>query len=75
MTIPPERIQVGQCYLTHTGLVRRVIAFHQGQVRYETRSNKSTGGWAWRPGIVEPKVFAALLERSVPCDWKPETDQ
>ena len=77
MTVDPESLQVGQCYLTTAGLVRRVIAFHQGQVRYETRSNpKRKGhGWAWTPGIVEPKVFAAMVQRPVPCDWTAETDE
>jgi hypothetical protein len=75
MSVDPASLQIGQCYLTHTGLVRRVIAFHRGQVQYETRSNKRAGGWAWRPGIVDPKVFASLLDRPVPCDWTPETDR
>jgi hypothetical protein len=77
VSLPPESIQVGQCYLTNTGLVRRVIAFHQGKVLYETRvkagSKNSASGWI--PGIIDPKVFAALLERPVPCDWTPETGE
>ena len=77
MSIPPESLQVGQCYLTRTGLVRRVIAFHQGQVLYETRINAKgkPSGLGWRPGIADPKVFADLLERPVPCDWTAETDR
>src|SRR3712207_5608349 len=37
MIIPPESIEVGQCYLTRSGYVRRVRAIHAGRVLYETR--------------------------------------
>jgi hypothetical protein len=73
MSIAPESIKVGQCYLTRSGYVRRVYAILEGRVRYETRANAAKLGWAWRPGIVDLKTFAAMVERPVPCDWTPET--
>jgi hypothetical protein len=73
--IDPESFQVGRCYLMQSGYVRRIIALHPGRVRYETRANATKhAGWAWQPGIVDLKIFAALVERPVPCDWVPETD-
>jgi len=74
MSIAPDSIQVGQCYLTLSGYVRRVIALHPGRVRYETRANAAKHvRWAWKPGIVGLKTFAATVERPVPCDWTPDT--
>jgi hypothetical protein len=76
MSIPPESLQVGQCYLTHSGYVRRITALSPGRVQYETRTRPGKRvGWAWRPGIIDPKTFAAMVERPVPCDWTPETDE
>jgi hypothetical protein len=76
MPIPPESIHVGQCYLMRSGYVRRVVAFRQGRVQYETRSQATKRvGWAWKMGIVDLNTFAAMVERPVPCDWTPETDE
>jgi hypothetical protein len=38
MSIPPESIEVGQCYLMLSGYVRRVIALHPGRVQNATRA-------------------------------------
>lgn len=74
MSVPPESIQVGHCYLIPSGNVRRVHAILEGRVQYETRARPRAGpGWAWRPGIVDLKTFAAMVERPVSCDWTPET--
>ena len=76
MALPPESIQPGQCYLMLSGYVRRVVGPHQGRLRYETRAQVRKGArWAWKPGIVDLKTFALMAERSVPCDWTPETDE
>ena len=75
MSVPPESIQAGQCYLTETGQVRRVLTLLPGsRVQYE-----------WRNGMAMPKrwkmdaqalhSFAVLVERPIPCDWTPETDE
>jgi hypothetical protein len=44
MSLPPESIEVGQCYLMRSGYVRRVVAFHPGRVQYETRAQATK--WA-----------------------------
>ena len=79
MTIPPESIEVGRCYLTHTERhirVLRVIAvLPDGRVQYEfqTRTRvKPTSKWT--AGILHKDAFARMAEREVPCDWTPERD-
>ncbi len=75
MSVAPESIQVGQCYLMRTGHVRRAIALLPGRVQYETRGQAGKrGGWIWRPGILDLRTFAAMVERLIPCDWTSETD-
>ena len=63
MSIDPESIKAGKCYLTHTGVVRRFITIHDGRVLYETRMNKSALGSGWIPGIVDPRA----------SDWKSDS--
>ncbi len=67
MSVPPESIQVGQCYLMDTGRVRRVTELLPGRVRFQQR--RADG--AWRIGnvdIVNIRSFAFMVERPVPCD-------
>ncbi len=71
MSIPPETIQVGQCYLTNSGQVRRVIAvMADGRVRYERRPG-DTPDAPWQEAMQELAIFAALAEGEVPCDLGP----
>ncbi len=74
MSVRPDTLKVGQCYLMRSGHVRRVVAIADERVRYETRSRLSSG-WAWHPSIVPLTVFASLAERPVPCGWTPEVDR
>ena len=67
VSIPPENIQVGQCYLLGTGRIRRVTELLPGRVRCQQR--RADG--AWRIGnvdIVNIRSFAFMVERPVPCD-------
>jgi hypothetical protein len=74
MSLPPESIQVGECYLTSMGTVRRVTRLLPGRVQYEQRP-AHRGTWAnHRTDILDLRSFAFLVERPVPCDWTPETD-
>jgi hypothetical protein len=75
MTIPPESIVVGQCYLTTRGHVRRVIRILPGRVQFERRVNTTGANWAWAPGLAADRAFALSVERPVPCDWTAETDR
>ncbi len=70
--IDPENVQVGQCYLTDSNIVRRAVRIlPDGRVQYEWRGGLRS---RWKPGIVSKREFAAAVERPVPDDWIPETD-
>ena len=70
--IIPESLEVGQCYLTEDGRVRKVTRFlTDGRVRYKYRGLQSK---KWRWGELSCRSFACTVERSVPCDWVGETD-
>ncbi len=76
MTIPPESIEVGKCYLMETGHVRQVRRLMpDGRVQYEQRPGHQVNAGAWRPGMQEGRPFALLVEREVPCDWAREGDK
>ena len=75
MSLPPESIQVGQCYLTHEGRVRRVLQLlPNSRVNFEWQNSTSTAK-QWRAGVLDLRAFAAAIERPVSCDWTPETDE
>ena len=70
MSIPPESIQVGQCYLMLDGEVRRVLRLLPNQgVHYESRLGASVQAFGWKAGVLALSAFAALVDRPVPCDW------
>ncbi len=75
MTVPPESIEVGKCYLTRSGEIRRVLLIlPHGPVHYEARRAAILQAFGWHEGVLELALFAALIEREVPCDWTPEAD-
>ena len=75
MSLPPESIQIGQCYLTDAGKVRRVMGLPSGRVQFQQRPGHWKGWKASRPDILDLRSFAFTAERPVPCDWTPETDK
>ena len=68
MPLPPESLQVGQCYLSTMGKVRRVLSIHAERVLYETRgqANEKSAGFTWRPGIVTPRPLRCSLSGLCP---------
>ncbi len=74
MSIPPENIEPGKCYLAKGGKaprIRRVLrVLPDGRVQYEQRTPKTR----WQSGIQLREVFASMLQREVPCDWSPEEE-
>ncbi len=76
MPVAPDTLKVGQCYLTHSGLVRRVLNLSAGRVRYEQRRGPVREGHPWpRTQVIAVGIFAAKAERAVPCDWMQEGEQ
>ncbi len=74
MSVPPESIEVGKCYLMETGQVRRILRIMpDGRFQYEHRMGYSAPK-AWKSGIQSGRSFAATVEREVPCDWTPEKE-
>ncbi len=72
MSIPPESIQIGQCYLTDGSIVRRVVRIlPDGRTQYEWRGGHRM---KWKAGILSRREFALTAEREVPCDWTPERE-
>ncbi len=76
VSIPPESIEVGRCYLTKTGRVRRVLCLMpDGRVQYEQRRGPVREGHAWPRRSMSPiRTFAYNAEREVPCDWTPDRE-
>ncbi len=67
MTVPPESIEVGKCYLAAKGQVRRVIACAYDKVVFHTgRQQALRRGWPRRE-IMNRETFAAHAIREVPC--------
>jgi hypothetical protein len=75
MSIPPESIEVGRCYLTTSGQVRRVLGFLPQRVRFERRVRTTGSDWGWVAGLAERRAFTLVIEREVPFDWTPEMDE
>jgi hypothetical protein len=75
MSVPPESIQAGKCYLTRFGQVRRVVICEHGRVTFHTGNRRLyvPGGTPRRRVMTLPK-FALDAEREVPCNWTPEAD-
>ncbi len=74
MSLPPESIEVGKCYLTNNHKVWRVLrVMPDGRVQYEQRPANSVAR-SWQPGMLTVLTAEVLIEREVPCDWTPEMD-
>jgi hypothetical protein len=73
VSIEPASIEVGQCYLTETGMVRRVTALLPGRVQFEQRSAAVYRALGWRTDVLDLRSFAFSVERPVPCNRTPET--
>lgn len=75
MPVPPESIQVGRCYLSDQGRIRRVTKFlPEGRLRYRYRSLLASKYEPWQTGRLDVEGFATTTLREVPCDWTPEGD-
>ncbi len=73
MSIDLKSISVGQCYLTRSGFVRRVVSVAEGRVKADQRRGPvPQKGRPWPRKIVLPLAqFVSTAEWPVPCDWTP----
>ena len=78
MSVPPERIQPGRCYLLHAGRmgrVRRVIDIRSdGTVQFAVRRDVQPRP-VWIPAMQTLRSFAKAVEREASCDVSPEGDE
>jgi hypothetical protein len=74
VSVSPESIQVGECYLTNMGTIRRVTGLLPGRVQYQQRPGHRLTWANHRTDILDLRSFAFLVERPVPCDWTLESD-
>ncbi len=75
MSLLPESIEAGKCYLADNGMVRRVVRLMpDGRVQYESRSGPLRNAKTWKPGMLQVHDFASSAQREVPCDWTPGRD-
>jgi hypothetical protein len=77
VSISPDSIQIGQCYLTAKGLILRVVEITpDGRAIYEIRRGPVREGHPWPRRASTPLHFLrSRIERPVPCDWTPESDE
>ena len=74
MPIPSQSIEVGKCYLTVEGKVRKATSvLRDGRVQYEWR-RAYLRETPWKAGVENDRSFASSVEREVPCDWTQESD-
>ena len=85
MSISPESIEVGKCYLAFGSRpgskgylrVRRVTEILlDGRVRFDQRRGPVVPGRLW-PGRYTMKLeaFARSVGREAPCDWTSDTEE
>ncbi len=78
MTITPESIQVGKCYLAdrrEDPQIRQVIQiFPDGRLEYRRRPLNPGLRQQWRSEMTSVQLFPSSVTREVPCDWTPERE-
>ena len=67
MSIPPERIEVGKCYVTAKGRTRRVVAIEAGKVTFHEGQQVALRGTWPRRMVATCATFAANAVSEVPC--------
>ena len=79
MSLPPDSIEAGKCYLLEgerhrwVRLVTHILP--SGRVRFESRDATESRACVWAAGTADLSAFAEAALRGVPCDWTPATDE
>jgi hypothetical protein len=72
MSVPPESIIAGKCFVTDGGQVRRVLSVEAAMVTYEARGPKMVKGKWPRRKTAELGRFATDVMKEVPCHYDPD---
>jgi hypothetical protein len=73
MSVPPESIEVGQCFLFRGEVIRRVVSIMpNGDMQYELRGPRPLKGWRADKGRLS--AFASAAIKAVPCDYEPGSE-
>jgi hypothetical protein len=78
VSIPPESIEEGKCYLSEAGKVRRVLCILPDQrvhCRWRNAANTMKNAWRKEESIMLLAEFAQSTERPVSCDGSLEGDE
>ena len=77
MSISPDTVQVGHCYLAQGQRFLQVThVTPDGRVRFKYRDYRaSSRPDTWWAGMLNLRDFAATARREIPCDWTPETNK
>ena len=74
MSVPPESVEVGRCYL---GAQHRILhvthVTPDGRVRFKYQEAHLTKADAWWVGMLNLREFSSQTIRQVPCDGAPGT--
>jgi hypothetical protein len=74
MGIAINSVEVGKCYVTAMGQVRRVLEINGGKVKYQVQQKTAEGsGSSASITTVGDGRFANDVEREVPCDYDPNS--
>ncbi len=78
MSLPPESLEVGKCYLADARMspqVWHVIRiFPDRRLEYKHRPASGERRHHWTKAVSDIRVFASFVTREVPCDWTPESE-
>ncbi len=73
MSLQPETIEVGKCYLGDRQRLLHVTHVTPDRwVRFRYHEAHPALADAWWAGRLSVREFAAQALREVPCDWTPE---
>ncbi len=79
MTVSPESIEVGKCYLADRRQSPQVwqvtTIFADGRLEYKNRPIDPKARQHWRSARTTAPLFALTVTREVPCDWSPGGDE
>lgn len=73
MAVRVKDIEVGKCYVTNAGQVRRVVKI-ETKITYESRGKKAIPkGKKWNPRTTaKAETFVNAVDREVRCDYDPD---